>query len=340
MKVEKIITLTDDDYYYTAGYYVTNKWIDNETFIGVRAKEENIRENNELIKISLNDMSIEVLDKNIASSGFSTVCNNKVYYSNETGIVELDLESKAKRYICENGACAIQMTLDGKYASAFNEEDNLPNKFYRINIDTGEIEKIYEKMFQNPLHVANHLMISPTDKDIFFFAHEGSTFYVSNRLWIYDSKTGVARNIAKQKLNEDGDLGDCFGHEMWDTDGKGIYFVKYPCSNIKPCGICYVDVQSGNYKLLYSKYKYWHVGVSSDGRYLTADTQYAPLQSEVVVIDRESGDEFVVDMPYMTAVHPCHPHPQVSPDNSKIIYTALDKENGRTCIKIAYINNK
>ena len=194
-------------------------------------------------------------------------------------------------------------------------------------------------MFEKPFNVANHLMISPTDKDILFFAHEGSTFYVSNRLWIYDAKTGSERNIAKQRLDRDGNVGDCFGHEMWAPDGNGLYFVKYPCSPIKPCGICYVDVKSGKYELLYSKHKYWHVGVSSDGKFLTADTQYAPHRSEVVVIDREKGREFVVDIPYITGIHPCHPHPQLSPDNNRVVYTALDKEDGRTCIKIAYLNN-
>ena len=40
MNVEKIKTIMDDEYHYTAGYFVTNKWIDNDTFIGVRATED------------------------------------------------------------------------------------------------------------------------------------------------------------------------------------------------------------------------------------------------------------------------------------------------------------
>ena len=336
MDVEKIITLTDDKYHYTAGYYVTNKWIDNETFIGVRFKET--VNDNELIKISLKNMDIDVIDRNILCAGFSTVYNGNVFYNDSKGVVEMNVNSGTKRRICVTDATAFQMTTDGKFASVFVENDE-PNRFYRIDIEKGEIEKLYDKMFNKPFNVANHFMISPTDKDIFFFAHEGSTFYVSNRLWIYDAKTGNERNIAKQRLDKDGNVGDCFGHEMWAPDGKGLYFVKYSCSPIKPCGICYVDIKSGEYELLYSKYKYWHVGVSADGRFLTADTQYAPHQSEVVVIDRENGIESVVDMPYMTGVHPCHPHPQLSPDNSKVIYTALDKEDGRTCIKIAYLKD-
>ena len=46
MNVEKIVTLRDDDYHYTAGYFVTNKWIDNDTFIAVRSTEQNIGDDN------------------------------------------------------------------------------------------------------------------------------------------------------------------------------------------------------------------------------------------------------------------------------------------------------
>lgn len=341
METDKIVTICDEKLHYSSGYFVTNKWIDNDTFVAVRSEDEEIGDKNELVKISLKDMSIEVLEKNIRSPLYPTAYENKVYYCGSKGIMELNLNDNTKRCVCESQAIALQLTADGKYASAFitHEDTETPSEFYRINIATGEIEKICEKTFEKPLYLANHLMISPTDKDMFFFAHEGNTRYVSNRLWLYNSKTEKSWNIAKQKLNQNGDLGDCFGHEMWAADGKGIYFVKYCCSPEKPTGICYADIQTGNYELLYSKFKYWHVGVSQDGKFLTADTQYnwELGLSEVVVIDTETGEEFVVDMPHMTGVHPCHPHPQLSPDNKKIIYTALDKKSGQTCIKVGYL---
>jgi len=338
MKTEKTVTITDSEYYYTAGYYVTNKWIDNDSFVGIRFTDE-AEMKNEIVKISLLDNSIEVITDDVKCTGFITVKNNKLYYINSKGFSEYDFETKNERLICEFEGEGPKMTADGKYASLYKVRDDEPSKFYRVNIETCECELVYEKMFAKPLPVANHLMISPTDKDMFFFAHEGETFYISNRLWLYNDKTKKAWNIAKQTLNQDGNLGDCFGHEMWAPDGKGLYFVKYACSPEPPFGVCYVDIETGKYELLYSNYKYWHVGVSQDGRYLIVDTQYAPKQSEVVIIDTKTGEEFVADMPYMTAIHPCHPHPQMSPDNSKVIYTALDKENGRTCIKISYIKH-
>lgn len=343
MNVEKIITITDEQYQYTAGYYVTNKWIDENTFVGVRGSDEIITANVEpaadkqLVKVSLLDNSVEVIDTGVSYATFSEAKNNKLYYNDAKGFVEFDLHSNTKRYICETNAGFVHMTADGKYASLYTGKEGTPSKFYRVDVKTGDIEKILEINFAQPFDVANHLMISPFDKDLFFFAHEGDCRYVSNRLWLYNAKTKKSWNIAKQTLNQDGVLGDCFGHEMWAPDGKGIYFAKYAVSPEPPRGICYVDVQTGKHELLYTKYKYWHVGVSQDGRYLTADTQYDPHQSEVVIIDREAGEEFVIDMPYMTGRHPCHPHPQLSPDNKKVIYTALDKESGRICIKIAYL---
>ena len=331
MRVNRIVTITDDTYQYTAGYYVTNKWIDNDTLIGVRAPDKTMEANIEsaddkqLVRISLRDNKIEVIDTGVRYAGFSEVKNNKLYYNDKKGVIELDLINNEKRYVCETNAGYLQLTGDGAYASVFTGKEGEPSNFYRINIKTGEIEKLLEINFSEPFDVANHLMISPTDKDMFFFAHEGDCRYITNRLWLYDAKTKSKRNIARQKLNGDGDLADCFGHEMWAPDGKGIYFAKYAVSLEPPKGVCYVDIETGKYELLYSKYKYWHVGVSQDGRYIVTDTQYDPHQSEVVIIDRATDEEFLVDMPYMTGKHPCHPHPQLSPDNKKIVYTALDK---------------
>jgi len=365
IKTDRIEIIKDERFFYTSGYYVTNKWIDNDTFVAVRSENERMNypiDKNEyydaeIVKISLKDNSITSIAKVNHIMTFVEVRGNFVYYTTTDGVFSTDVVSgettciyENNIYITEDGYSfgdgerkavfdGLHLTKSGEYASFFVAGNNRPTVFFRLNMQKGEVEKLYEVMFAKPLYEADHLMISPHDKDLFFFAHEGETFYIPNRLWIYNHRKKDAYNIAKQRLDEKGNVGDCFGHEMWSHDGKGIYFVKYPVSSLKPTGICYADVQTAEYELLYSEFKYWHVGVSQDGRYLLADTQYAPFQSEVVVIDRETGIESVIDMPHMTAIHPCHPHPQMSPDNKKVIYTALDKEGGRTCIKVAYIDN-
>ena len=70
LTVEKIITITDENYHYTAAYYTTNKWLDSDTIVLARSKNQSIgvRENpfldeSELVKVSLKDGSKTVLDR-------------------------------------------------------------------------------------------------------------------------------------------------------------------------------------------------------------------------------------------------------------------------------------
>ena len=362
MKTEKIITIADEKYHYTSGYYSENKWLDNDTVILARCEDEKIGDSEEgwdpdkkveLVKVSLENGTVEVIDNDINDAEF-LVYGNYIYLSCPVGLKRYNLETNCSEliYKCdyfrgENGAekniegeraCirGPHITNDGKYISFF--VGGVKCLFIRFNTETFEVEEIFRKGFRKPFCYANHLMICPENKDLFFYAHEGEAVYVTNRLWLYDHKEGIDRNIARQRLDEDGYLGDCYGHECWSADGKGMYFCKYPnISAIQPTGICYVDAKTGQQEILYTKYKYWHVCAGKDGRYITADTQYEPFRSEIVVIDTETGEETVVDMPPMTAVHPCHPHPQLSPECNKVIYNALD-ENNRTCVKVACLS--
>ncbi len=365
MKIDKIIKIGDENYHYTSGYYSQNKWIDNDTVVLARATDEKIGNNDksrsykiEIVKASLSGGDVEIICDDVIGSD-CVVYGDYIYFTTSEGLNRYDLKSKETVLIYKNeyrrgengieknvpGEPAIMLsphiTNDGKYISLYaaGAKDEEKSVFIRVNTETGKEEKMHEKSFRKPLYVANHWMICPENKDLFFYAHEGETEYVSNRLWLYNNKTGNEWNIAKQRLDQDGNLGECHGHECWAPDGKGMYFVKYMQSLIKPTGICYVDIETGKHEILYSKYKYWHVGVSKDGRYLLSDTVYAPKQSEVIVVDTKTGEEFCADMPLMTAVHPCHPHPQMSPDSGKVMYTALD-ENKRTCVKVAYIKHE
>jgi Tol biopolymer transport system component len=256
------------------------------------------------------------------------VADNFLYYTKENCLYKADISEKKQEKIFKHRGdmCSPHITNDGRYIS-FYEISDKTTYYYVIDLNTGCCNEICRKRFEEPLYMANHGMICPTDADVMFFAHEGSTYYVSNRLWIAD-KSGM-RNIARQSLDKDGNLGDCFGHEMWAADGKGLYFVKYPCSPVKPSGICYADRKSGNYDLLFTGFAYWHVGTSHDGKLLCADT-YHDL-SEIIIINLETKEERCVAKADMNWTHPCHPHPQINPDNTVVCFTMLDK-NGRTTV--------
>ena len=358
----KIITIADEEYHYSSGYYTMNKWIDNDNVVIARSKSQTIgvkqnpyEDTVEIIKVSLKTGEITVLCDDSLNFAEHVVYGNKVYYSTgkelkviDTLTGEIKILYENSTYLNEfakgglyNGEMGLMhsphITNDGKTISLFIPRDNEAAVFISVNTETGEAKEVFRKKFEGPFFWANHCMVCPENPDLFFFAHEGTTFYISNRLWIYDAKTQKAWNIAKQRLDDDGNLGDCYGHEMWAPDGKGMYFVKYKCSPTPPRGICYADIQTGKADLLYSSYGYWHVGVSDDGRYLTSDTQTGLDFSEVVIIDRQTNTETVIDHAKTNWTHPCHPHPQMSKDNQKIMYTALN-DQGRTCTKIALLD--
>ncbi len=72
-----------------------------------------------------------------------------------------------------------------------------------------------------------------------------------------------------------------------------------------------------------------------------ADTQHGPWakgMSEVVVVDPADHTETLIDTALSTN-HPNHPHPQLSPDASRLIYTSLD-ERGRSVMKAAFLETK
>ena len=349
------LTISDEEYHYSAGYYTMNKWLDNERIVLIRSKDPTIGVDwyhnpvkCELVVVSLKEKTIKVICEDETNFENYVVSNNKIYYSNRTSIIEVDITTGIKRVIYQSEISADglvgvvespHLTKDGKVMSIFMLLEDKNTLLLTIDVETGTVLNLFKKRFEQPFYIIDHGMVCPTDADLVFFAHEGDTFYVSNRLWIYDAKNNTAHNIAKQSLNADGDLGDCFGHEMWSPDGKGIYFVKYPCSPEPPRGICYVDVATEKVNLLFSQYRYWHVSVSPDGKYLAADTQTGKNYSQVVVIDIENKTETVIEEAPTTWRHPCHPHPSISPDNSKVIYTTLTEE-GRICVRVGCLNKE
>lgn len=347
VEVKNIFEISDSTYHYAAGYYTTNKWLDNDTIVIARSECPEMFSYSapvELVKVCLSTKEITLLCSDAAGHECFGVHGKNVYYTDGKRLILLDSFSGEKLVLLDLSSTADgkdyrltmpDITSDGKYISVLYQRKDMPSIFYLVDSKNGNIRYSFEKEFARPFDLANHGMVCPTNPDVMFFAHEGQTRYVSNRLWIYNAKNNDMYNLAKQHLDENGILGDCFGHEMWAPHGKGMYFVKYPCSPVPPRGICYVDLETRKTEILYSSYPYWHVGVSHNNRYLLSDTQTNDIDSKVVVIDREDNTETVIDE-VKVKVHPAHPHPQMSPDNKKVIYTTIDHE-GRIYIKCAVL---
>jgi len=347
MKFSSPRIITNPDYHYTSGYFTTNKFLATGELLLVRSHNPSIGNRPyykadacELVACNPETGKLRYLSSGIIDFAFASAVGNRIFYSDGHSIIKQDARSLSQKTLYTLSAAEDILldphpTLDGRHIS-FYTINKTGSHFYVLHLESGKAEHYCDKRFAPPFTEANHGMICPTDPTRLFFAHEGITYYVSNRLWLYDHKIREAHAIAHQNMDDEGNLGDCFGHEMWAPDGKGLYFVKYCCSPTPPRGICYVDADTRRVDLLYSAFNYWHVGVSIDGNYLTSDTQPGgpgSPRSEVIVINRKTGEEALVCTVPITGSHPCHPHPQLSPDNRYLVYTALT-DSGRTAVFI------
>ena len=327
-------------YHYSYGYPTENKWIDNKTVILARSQSPYIskkldsKSENELVSVNTDDGSVSQLCCGVTEWLDYLAYKDNVYYVKNDTLCRINAKNKQEEVLAKLfGAGFPHITNGGKYMSLFNS-DITPSHFYRYSTEQGRLEFLFTKEFPAPNKIANHGMICPTDKDIFFFAHEGDTRAVSDRLWLYDQKSKSEKNIAKQRIDSDGKILDCFGHEAWARDGSGIYFVKYSESE-GPSGICFYDINTQKCKLLFSKYDYWHVSVSPCGKYLAADTRGKNGESGIVLIDVWEGKERLIDSVTVTFRHPCHPHPSFSPESDRLLYHF--EKNGMTSVRITNI---
>ena len=330
----------DAKFNYHAGYFTYNKWFDNSRLVLAKWDSDGGAPHTHVLH------DIETGEERVLceGAGFPVVNGGRFYFTKGPSLFVGDIDTGVAQEVwrSEDGfpLSYAHVTNDGRYVGLRMRPPADETAVLLVcDTHTGNCREIGRKRFREPFPTADHVMICPADPNLMFFAHEGRTEYISNRLWVADGRTGAARCIAKQSLTPDGDLADCFGHEMWAPDGRGMYFVKYPVSLTQPKGICYVDYATGEITLVASGFRYWHVGVSADGKKLVADTHpdwdtLSPEDDcEVVCVDLERGTETMVTRAASTWKHPCHPHPQFSPDADQICFTTLG-EHGKVCVGI------
>ena len=330
-----ILRIFQKGYSYSCRYYTQNCWVDDNRLVLLKHKtvpDEDTLRDIDVVLVDLSKKTEKLLvHYENKPTVHSIVYGNTLYYvENSCLLCSLNVDSLERTEIhkstdpIEN----LQLTADGRYMNWFFKcqgENTEKSICKRIDLKTGEVVKMLEKEFMPPFYLANHMMISPVDPNILYFAHEGSTTYITNRMWIAPMGK-EPYNVAKQRLDENGVLIDCFGHESWSADGKGMYFIKYDVSPEPPKGIGYVDIATKDLKMLFSKYKYWHVCASADGKYLAADIGPNDLDennmgvSGVCLIDLQRGTETKLATVHNMRSHPGHPHPQFSPSCNKICF--------------------
>ena len=340
MKIEKVkyneteyIRISDEGFNYTCGYYSQNRWVDDERLVLLRYRnlpQDKFYGCAELILLNLNDGTHKVLVQQENKMNITNVVyGNMLYYADDDLLCSINIDTLEKNVICRSAEPIDlpHMTSDGRYINWSFENAKNGQTCYRVDLETGEVIEMFKKSFLKPFDVANHMMICPTNPDLMFFSHEGDARYITNRLWL--APLGEeCYNIAPQRLDENGNLIDCFGHESWGADGKGLYFVKYKCSPSRPNGIGYVDVKTRQSDILYTNYDYWHVSAAPNGKYLAADLDSTGTGvSGVCLIDVVNNTEKLLVRVRNNNKHPGHPHPQFNPSCNKICFNEVIDEN-------------
>ena len=333
------LRVCESEYDYSCGYYSQNCWVDDDRLVLVKSKR-NINSDFKELEYVLIDV-INKTEKFLVrvtrslNSGDSNnvVYGNLLYYVSDDHIlcsINVDTLEKKEIFECDTPIAFPHMTADGRYINWYGKESNKDfQTCMRIDLKTGEVIKMLEKGFLPPFKVANHFMLCPTNPDMLFFSHEGDATYITNRLWICELGK-EPYNLAKQRLDENGNLMDCFGHESWSADGKGVYFVKYLCSPEPPHGIGYVDIETRQSKMMFTGNYYWHVCAAPNGKYLAADLQPVDeegLISGVCLIDIEKNTEKILVTVRNNKKHPGHPHPQFNPSCNKICFHDIIDED-------------
>lgn len=322
------------------GYFTANCWADADHLVLMKLEDRNFSPGG----------SLYLTDVQTGESRFLTnqaiwprylVQDGFLYQVLEHEVCRTEIRTGKMERVWQGEACfqldgPPSLTADGRYLSLYWETKEGETSINRLDLQTGQIEEFCRISFPAPFHQANHCMLNPRNPSQMFFSHEGACDYITNRLWMAEYDTHSARNLFRQRLDACGANGEPCGHESWAPNGKGIYFVKYTRAAVLPKGVWYVDLDTGEGRSIASRFPYWHVACSPDGRFLAADTQQPGEYSQVILIDLSDGTERVVAQVKTDWSHPCHPHPQFSPDSRRICYTALG-EDGRTCVGIAEV---
>jgi hypothetical protein len=257
--------------------------------------------------------------------------NDLFYYYVGSAIYEYNLHTQFCRTVCsmETGTQLygpLSITNDGRKLGIYWKRGD-DWVIGTAQVDTGSVTEVAAPGFQEPYPIANHSMINPQYDHLVFFAHEGKTEHIADRIYVADTTTHEIRNVFRQQRLDTGEHVEYVGHEMWAADGEHLYFVKYPQSPLKPTGVYRVEKWGKEQEFINGDYRYWHVATSPDGRFAVADTIEEGMQvSKIVLINLETrASKLLCELP-LWREHPGHPHPMFSPNSNRVSFTFADED--------------
>lgn len=189
---------------------------------------------------------------------------------------------------------------------------------------------------------ANHVQISPANKDLIGFAHErGGPPEImpreARRLWTIRSDGSDMKSWGSEDPGKDKNT-----HEVFGDSGRKLYYVgihRDPGGNAVLC----VDLATGKEREIYrDRRRPMHITVSPDEKWVAADTwddshldNNGNAICSLTLANVETGKVRVVAEFPRGGDHPYHPHPNFSPDGALIAFVMKGPEASS---QVAYVD--
>lgn len=325
----------------THNYFTAMSWLNDSQRLVATVNVDPKGTRGDYVLYDLQTGRTEPLPEDVRWGGGAVSFGNILYYLKDGGIRGYD-PAKGDDFLVyaspdKEFFGPLSVTNDGRMLGVFwkSGEDW---SIGRLEAATGRLLETLTPGFAKPYSMANHAMINPVEDNLIFFAHEGTTQFIPDRIWLWDIRqhgretASGAANLYRQRPMSDGQLGEYIGHEAWSWDGERLYFVKYSSSPLAPTGICYVTRQGAEFNHVNGDYRHWHVCPSPDGKWTVSDTEAdGGTSSHIVLTEVATGKAEVLCTVKRWPNHPGHPHPSFSPDSRKITFTCADENN---CLRI------
>lgn len=212
-------------------------------------------------------------------------------------------------------------------------EARIPHILFTINIETGELKKIYEESAW-----LNHIQFSPTEPDLLMYCHEGP-WHLLDRIWTIDINTGINKLMHERSMER-----EIAGHEFFSRDGNIIWYDLQ-----KPRGETFylagANINTGERVEYAMKADEWsiHFNISPDQSIFAGDggdsTQVARAKNgQWIYLFTPKGDSLVskkiVNMKHH-GYRPLEPNVHFSPDGKYVIFRSdLDGETNIYAVEI------
>lgn len=254
-----------------------------------------------------------------------------VYFVAGQGAWQLDLQTLAERELANFGSAEMRET--GMVGNAMGTTTlsqcgqwwAIPvkaggvSRFYVINTATGSSQMILER------DTIGHPQFCPDDSNLIFYAGP-----LTHRLWLINRDGSNNRHFFPRENDQ-----QWFTHESWIRGRKELAFVDWPN------GVRAVNADTGHPRWV-TRFPAWHAHTDDSGQFFVCDTNFpdqglhsfgaleggAPPRQLCMPQASSIGAHWAHPFPYnngpvkVHAPQHTHPHPRVSPDGSRILYTS------------------